>query len=37
VRREFSKDELEELGSRMEASKREQMQEEMPEREQVNL
>jgi hypothetical protein len=37
VRREFSKDELEELGSRMEASKREQMQEEMPERDQVNL
>jgi hypothetical protein len=37
VRREFSKDELEELGSRMDASKREQMQEEMPEREQVNL
>jgi hemerythrin superfamily protein len=37
VRREFSKDELEELGSRMDASKREQTQEEMPEREQVNL
>src|SRR6266550_3144918 len=37
VRQEFSKDELEELGSRMEASKTEQMQEEMPERDQVNL
>jgi hypothetical protein len=37
VRQEFSKDELEELGSRMEASKREQMQEEMPQRDQVSL
>jgi hypothetical protein len=37
VRQEFSKDDLEELGSQMEASKQEQMQEEMPERDQVNL
>ena len=37
VRQEFSKDELEELGSRLEASKKEQLQEEMPERDQVNL
>jgi Hemerythrin HHE cation binding domain len=37
VRQEFSKDELEELGSRMEASKTEQMAEAMPERDQVNL
>ena len=37
VREEFSKDELEELGQRMEASKQEQMAEEMPEREQVDL
>ena len=37
VRQEFSKDELEELGQRMEASKQEQMAEEMPEREQVDL
>ena len=37
VRQEFSKEELEELGSRMEASKREQMQEEMPQRDQVSL
>jgi len=37
VRQEFSKDELDELGSQMEASKQEQMREEMPERDQVNL
>jgi len=37
VRRTFSKDELEELGSRMDASKQEQMSQQMPEREQVNL
>jgi hypothetical protein len=37
VREVFSKEELEDLGSRMEASKQEQMQEEMPERDQVNL
>jgi hypothetical protein len=37
VRQVFSKDELEELGSRMESSKAEQMQEAMPEREQVDL
>ena len=37
VRQEFSKDELEELGSRMEASKREQMQEDTPQRDQVSL
>jgi hypothetical protein len=37
VRQVFSKDELEELGSRMEAFKAEQMAEQMPEREQVNL
>ena len=37
VRQEFSKDELEELGQRMEASKQEQMAEAMPEREQVDL
>jgi len=37
VRQEFSKDELEELGSQMEASKQEQLREEMPERDQVNL
>jgi len=37
VRQVFSKDELEELGSRMEAAKQEQMREEMPEREQVDL
>lgn len=37
VRQVFSKEELEELGSRMEASKAEQMQEAMPEREQVDL
>jgi hypothetical protein len=37
VRETFSKEQLEDLGSRMEASKREQMQEEMPERDQVNL
>ena len=37
VRQEFSKDELAELGSRMEASQREQMQEAIPERDQVNL
>ena len=37
VRQEFSKDELEELGSRMEASKQEQMREEMPQRDQVSL
>jgi hypothetical protein len=37
VREEFSKDELEELGSRMEASKQEQMAEEMPQRDQVSL
>jgi hypothetical protein len=37
VREVFSKEELEELGSRMQASKQEQMQEEMPERDQVNL
>lgn len=37
VREIFSKDELEELGTRMEESKTAQMAEEMPEREQVNL
>jgi len=37
VRKNFSKDELEELGSRMEASKAEQMKEAMPERDQVEL
>jgi hypothetical protein len=37
VRLEFSKDELEELGSRINASKQEQMKEAMPERDQVNL
>jgi len=37
VREVFSKEELEELGSRMEASKQEQLREEMPERDQVNL
>jgi hemerythrin superfamily protein len=37
VRQVFSKDELEELGSRMEAFKAEQMAEPMPEREQVDL
>ena len=37
VRQVFSKEELEELGSRMEAAKQEQMREEMPEREQVDL
>ena len=37
VRQEFSKDELEELGSGMEASKREQMAVEMPQRDQVSL
>jgi hypothetical protein len=37
VRQEFSKDELEELGQRMNASKQEQMREAMPEREQVDL
>lgn len=37
VRQVFSKEELEELGSRMEAAKAEQMQEAMPEREQVDL
>jgi hypothetical protein len=37
VRQVFSKEELEELGSRMETAKQEQMREEMPEREQVDL
>lgn len=37
VRQEFSKEELAELGSRMEAAKQEQMREEMPERDQVQL
>lgn len=37
VRQVFSKEELEELGSRMEAAKAEQMAEPMPEREQVDL
>ena len=37
VRRNFGEDELEELGSRMEASKAEQMKEAMPERDQVEL
>jgi len=37
VREEFSKDELEELGQRMEASKQEQMAQEMPQRDQVSL
>jgi hemerythrin HHE cation binding domain-containing protein len=37
VRKAFSKDELEELGSRMDASKQEQMREAMPEREPVDL
>jgi hemerythrin-like domain-containing protein len=37
VRKNFTKDELEELGSRMEASKAEQMQQAMPERDQVEL
>jgi hypothetical protein len=37
VRQVFSKEELEELGARMEAAKNEQMREEMPEREQVDL
>jgi hypothetical protein len=37
VRQVFSKEELEELGSRMEAFKAEQMAEPMPEREQVDL
>jgi hypothetical protein len=37
VRQEFSRDELEELGSQMEASKQEQLREEMPQRDQVNL
>jgi hypothetical protein len=37
VRQVFSKEELEALGSRMEAAKQEQMREEMPEREQVDL
>ena len=37
VREIFSREELVDLGSRMEASKQEQMQEEMPERDQVNL
>jgi hemerythrin-like domain-containing protein len=36
-RQVFSTEELEELGSRMEASKAEQMQEAMPERDQVEL
>ena len=37
VRQVFSKAELEELGSRMEAAKQEQMREDMPDREQVEL
>jgi hemerythrin-like domain-containing protein len=37
VRKNFSKEELEELGSRMEAAKAEQMAEAMPERDQVEL
>ena len=37
VRLVFSTEELEELGSRMEAAKQEQMREEMPERDQVQL
>ncbi len=37
VRQVFTKEELEELGSRMEAAKQEQMREEMPERDQVEL
>ena len=37
VRKSFSKGELEELGSRMDASKAEQMKEAMPERDQVEL
>ena len=37
VRQEFSRDELDELGSRMDASKQEQMRAAMPEREQVDL
>lgn len=37
VRKNFSKEELEELGARMEAAKAEQMAEAMPERDQVEL
>ena len=37
VQRVFTKEDLEELGSRMEASKAEQMRKEMPERERVDL
>ncbi|MDP9245449.1 MAG: hemerythrin domain-containing protein [Chloroflexota bacterium] len=37
VRKNFSKEELEELGARMEAAKAEQMAEAMPERDQVAL
>ncbi|HEV2251495.1 MAG TPA: hypothetical protein VGT60_13420, partial [Candidatus Limnocylindria bacterium] len=37
VRKSFTADELEELGSRMEASKAEQMEQAMPERDQVEL
>jgi hypothetical protein len=37
VRQVFTKEELEELGSRMEAAKQEQMREEMPQRDQVEL
>ncbi len=37
VRKHFSKEELEELGARMEAAKAEQMAEAMPERDQVAL
>ena len=37
VRKNFSKDELEELGTRMEERKMEQMEEAMPERDQVEL
>ena len=37
ARQVFSKDELEELGARMEAIKSEQMQEAMPDRDKVEL
>jgi hypothetical protein len=37
VRREFTADELDDLGTRMELRKREQMEESMPDREQVEL
>jgi hypothetical protein len=37
ARQVFSKEELEELGSRLEATKAEQMQDAMPERDQIEL